>query len=622
MTYCCLNRWAKKPILNADLQDAEVFVDYQNLAQMFFARRTERPDKAAYRYKKDGKWLSVSFKEAVDQCERIAAGLLNLGIQAGDNVAIISNNRLEWALIDYATISVGAVLVPVYPSLLEEQVQFLLNHSEAKMVFAENNIQIKKVDAIQKTLSNCKQYICIENCADREGWQSLSHLSDQGAKKLITEPDCVQSAIKGINRDQIATIIYTSGTTGEPKGALLSHHNFLSNIENAANIFTFYDTDLLLSFLPLSHVLERMAGHYQATFHNIEVVHAESIEAVPQNILEVRPTLMISVPRLYEKMYTKILEAVETGSALKQKIFYWAIKVGEVTIQAKMQHQTPGAGHKLKQVLADKLVFSKLKEKMGGRIRFFVSGGAPLSAEIAAFFGAAGLYIFEGYGLTETSPAITMNSLEHFRYGTVGKVLPNEEVKIAEDGEILTRGGHVMKGYYKNPDDTAEVLDAEGWFYTGDIGYLDEDDYLVITDRKKNIIVTSGGKNIAPQPIENALVSSKYIEQSVMIGDKRKYCTAVIVLSDEAVLRWTTENGMNSLLPKDFNGNEALRTLILGEIDRLTEHTVSYEKINDFYLAPKPFSIESDDLTPSLKVKRNVVTIKYATEIDTLYKEQ
>jgi len=594
-------------------------MSYQNLAQMFFARRTERPDKAVYRFKKEGEWVSISYKDAVTQTERIAAALLNQGIQTGDKVAIISNNRLEWALIDYATVAIGAVLVPIYPSLLEEQIEFLLNHSETKIVFAEDEIQVQKVDRFRKSLNNCDQFVCFEDSESQENWVNLSTFIEPGIIKLTDEPDYVLSVIDQVKRDQVATIIYTSGTTGEPKGALLSHHNFLSNIENAANIFTFYDTDLLLSFLPLSHVLERMAGHYQATFHNIEVAYAESIDAVPQNILEVRPTLMISVPRLYEKMYAKILETVELGSGLKQKIFHWAIKVGQTTIQNKMDGQIPGSVQKLKQGLADKLVFSKLKDKMGGRIRFFVSGGAPLSPEIAAFFGAAGLYILEGYGLTETSPAITMNSLDHFRFGTTGQVLPNEEVKIAEDGEILTRGGHVMLGYYKNPDDTAEVLDADGWFYTGDIGYLDEDGYLVITDRKKNIIVTSGGKNIAPQPIENALISSKYIEQSVMIGDKRKFCSAVIVLSEEAVLRWTTEQGMNSLLPKNFNSDDSLRALIESEIERLTEQFASYEKIKDFYLAPKPFTIESGDLTPSLKVKRKVVEENYTEEINALY---
>ncbi len=592
---------------------------HQNLAQMFFNKRDQLPDKAAYRYKKNGRWISVSYKEAADQAERIAAALLKAGLKKGDKAAVLSNNCMEWALIDYAVISTGAVLVPIYPSLMAEQIAFLLKHSEAKVLFAEDEIQTEKVDAIKSSLSECTHFITIKETQPQEGWTSLKAFEESGAAALKENPALIQNKIKTVKRQDAATIIYTSGTTGEPKGAVLLHHNFLSNIENAAQIFTFYDTDLLLSFLPLSHVLERMAGHYQAVYHNIEIAYAESIEAVPQNILEIRPTLMISVPRLYEKMYAKILETVELGSGLKQKIFHWAINVGQITIQNKMDGKLPGNAQKFKQGLADKLVFSKLKEKMGGRIRFFVSGGAPLSPEIATFFGAAGLYILEGYGLTETSPAITMNSLDHFRFGTTGQVLPNEEVKIAEDGEILTRGGHVMLGYYKNPDDTAEVLDADGWFYTGDIGYLDEDGYLVITDRKKNIIVTSGGKNVAPQPIENELIMSKYIEQSVMIGDKRKYCTAVIVLSEEAVLRWTTEHSMNSILPKDFNNNESLRSLIRSEVERLTEHTASYEKIKDFYLAPRPFTIESGDLTPSLKVKRKVVEETYSNEIDAIY---
>ena len=296
-------------------------MSYQNLAQMFFARRSERPDRAAYRFKKEGQWVSVSYKEAINKTEQIAAALLHHGIKTGDKVAIISNNRLEWALTDYATVAIGAILVPVYPSLLEEQIKFLLNHSETKIVFAEDEFQIEKVDSIRRSLNICEQFVCFDDDEDKENWQSLSSFIEQGTEKLTNEPDCVLSSINQVKRDQVATIIYTSGTTGEPKGAMLSHHNFLSNIENAANIFTFYDTDLLLSFLPLSHVLERMAGHYQATFHNIEIAYAESIEAVPQNILEIRPTLMISVPRLYEKMYAKILETVELGSGLKQKIF-------------------------------------------------------------------------------------------------------------------------------------------------------------------------------------------------------------------------------------------------------------------------------------------------------------
>ena len=592
---------------------------HQNLAQMFFNKRDQLPDKAAYRYKKNGRWISVSYKEAADQAERIAAALLKAGLKKGDKAAVLSNNCMEWALIDYAVISTGAVLVPIYPSLMAEQIAFLLKHSEAKVLFAEDEIQTEKVDAIKSSLSECTHFITMKETHPAEGWISLKAFEESGAAALKEDPALIQDKIKTVKRQDPATIIYTSGTTGEPKGAVLLHHNFLSNIENAAQIFTFYDTDLLLSFLPLSHVLERMAGHYQAVYHNIEIAYAESIEAVPQNILEVKPTLMVSVPRLYEKMYAKILDTADSGSPLKQKIFYWAVENGRTFIQKKLAGETVGAALGFKQKIANKLVFSKLKEKMGGRIRFFVSGGAPLSPEIAAFFAAAGLYILEGYGLTETSPAITMSTLDNFRFGSAGRCLPNQEVKIAEDGEILTRGGHVMQGYYNNPEATAEVLDSEGWFYTGDIGYVNDEGFLFITDRKKNIIVTSGGKNVAPQPIENELILSKYIEQSVMIGDKRKYCTAVVVLSDEAVANWAQKQGLGLIKTIDFDKHEKLRKLIHQEIERLTASYASYERIKDFYIAPTPFTIESGELTPSLKVKRNVVEEKYKNEIDALY---
>ncbi len=594
-------------------------MSYQNLAEMFFSRREQVADKAGYRFKKDGRWISVSYKQAVDQAERIAAALLKTGLKPGDKAAVLSNNCLEWALIDYAVISIGAVLVPIYPSLMPEQIAFLLKHSEAKILFAENEIQTEKVNTIKNNLPVCQHFITMKETQAQQGWTSLTAFEQNGALDLQENPALIQEKIKTVKRQDPATIIYTSGTTGEPKGAVLLHHNFLSNIENAAQIFTFYDTDLLLSFLPLSHVLERMAGHYQAVYHTIEIAYAESIEAVPQNILEVKPTLMISVPRLYEKMYAKILDTADSGSAIKQKIFYWAVDTGRTFIQKKLAGAPSGVALGIKQKIADKLVFSKLKAKMGGRIRFFVSGGAPLSPEIAAFFAAAGQYILEGYGLTETSPAITMSTLDNFRFGSAGRCLPNQEVKIADDGEILTRGGHVMQGYYKNPEATADVLDNEGWFYTGDIGYINEEGFLFITDRKKNIIVTSGGKNVAPQPIENELILSKYIEQSVMIGDKRKYCTAVVVLSDEAVANWAQKQGFGLIKPINFDKHEKLRKLIHQEIERLTVSYASYERIKDFYIAPSPFTIESGELTPSLKVKRNVVEEKYKDEIDALY---
>ena len=335
--------------------------------------------------------------------------------------------------------------------------------------------------------------------------------------------------------------------------------------------------------------------------------------------MEIKPTMMVSVPRLYEKMYARILEAVEAGPPLKRKIFYWALKVGGEYIDRISKKQPISGGLQFKRNLAYKLVFSKLAERVGGRLRLFVSGGAPLNKEIAEFFGAAGLLILEGYGLTETSPVITVNLPDHFKFGTVGPPLPSVEVKIAEDGEILTRGPHVMVGYYKKEAETREAIDEEGWFHTGDIGIIDEDGFLKITDRKKNIIVTSGGKNVAPQPIENRLIQSPYIEQAVVIGDKRKFCSAVVVGTEDQIIKWAKEHNIAFTDYQDLIRKPEVKQLLREEIDNLTKDLARYETIKDFFIAPQPFTIETGDLTPSLKVKRRVVEEKYKKEIDAMY---
>ncbi|MCK5033570.1 MAG: long-chain fatty acid--CoA ligase [Calditrichia bacterium] len=375
----------------------------------------------------------------------------------------------------------------------------------------------------------------------------------------------------------------------------------------------------MLSFLPLSHVFERMAGHYLSCYHSLQVAYAENMEQVPQNLLDIKPTLFISVPRLYEKIYAKVIQNVEVGSFIKRKIFYWSIKTGKKYIRKIMNREKISSMLKFKRNLAFKLVFQKLADKLGGKIRFMISGGAPLSAEIAEFFGAAGLYILEAYRLTETSPAISANQPEKFRYGTVGLVLPNVEVKIAEDGEILSRGDHVMLGYYNKESETKEVIDEDKWFHTGDIGHLDDDGFLVITDRKKNILVTSGGKNIAPQPIENSLISSQYIEQALVIGDRRNYCTAVVVVAKEQIIKWMNENNVEQSDHKNINNNERIRELIITEIDKQSTNLARYETIKDFFISPDEFTIENDMLTPTLKVKRKIVEEKYKDEIDRLY---
>jgi long-chain acyl-CoA synthetase len=594
---------------------------YQSLGEMFFSNRTNHPDKIAYKYKKDGQWFSITFKEAVDKVEQIAAALDSLGIKKGDKVAIMSPSRFEWAFTDYATVSLGAVLVPIYPTLLAEQALYILNDSESKLLIVSDNMQVDKIKSIKERLKYTSYFYVIdkEDSNIEKLWHNFDSLLISGKEILNNKNDAVSNILNNVKVTDLATIIYTSGTTGEPKGAMLTHKNFLSNIENGSKVFTFYPDDTLLSFLPLSHIFERMAGHYLSCYHSLQIAYAESLESVPENLLEIKPTLMISVPRLYEKIYAKVIENVESGSPVKRKIFYWALKIGREYIKKIMYHKSVPVNLQFKKNIADKLVFSKLVERLGGKIRFMISGGAPLSAEIAEFFGAAGLYILEAYGLTETSPAISLNQADKFKYGTVGPVLPNVEVKIAEDGEILSRGDHIMLGYYNKDAETKEVIDEEGWFHTGDIGHLDDEGFLVITDRKKNIIVTSGGKNIAPQPIENQLVSNKFIEQVLVIGDNRNYCTAVIVLAKESLVKWLNANNIEQPEFNTINDNDKIRELIRSEIEKNITNLASYETIKDFYLTTDAFTIENDMLTPTLKVKRKIVEEKYKDEINKMY---
>lgn len=597
-------------------------MNYINLADMFFSKRRDFTSNTAYRFKKDGQWVALTFKEAVDQSEKLAAGLAYYGINKGDKVALISTNRVEWALIDYAVLALGAALVPVYPTLLKDQVRYILNDSGAKIVIVEKKDQIDKVNIIRDKLNEVGHYFYIEGIVETNNtpWHALDSLADKGESFLKKNPDYVTGSIQDIKREDIATIIYTSGTTGEPKGAILSHKNFLSNLDCVSQLFACYPEDVFLSFLPLSHVLERTAGHYFSCYNAAMVAYAESIDAVAANMQEIKPTLMISVPRLYEKMYSRILEAVESGSPLKRKIFHWSVKVGRKYMKLIKEKDTVPISLKIKKGIASKLVFSKLKERVGGRLRYFISGGAPLAAEIGEFFNAAGLIILEGYGLTETSPGISFNRPESYKFGTVGMPLPGYEVKIAEDGEILTRGDHVMLGYLNKEEVTKEVIDNEGWFYTGDIGFIDDEGFLTITDRKKNIIVTSGGKNIAPQPIENKLVTGKYIEQAVVIGDNRKFCSAVIVPDREATINWAQNANIDYDDIDKLINQPQFTALLQNEIDLLTEDFSSYERVQKFILVSEPFSLESGELTPSFKVKRKVVEENYASQIDALYK--
>jgi long-chain acyl-CoA synthetase len=593
---------------------------HNNLAEMFFSTAERLGERTAYMHKPENEYLSISFNEAKDGVLNIASGLASLDIKTGDKVALISPNRYEWAYSDYAILSLGAITVPIYPSLMPEHVQYILTDSEANVIICSDEDQYAKVDQVRDKCPNLKSVVVMDSIKDDGKHISLSALKEKGSEVLQKNPDFIKDQIKKTKSDDLATIIYTSGTTGEPKGALLTHGNFISNVEGSLHHLSVNETDIFLSFLPLSHVFERMAGHYLANYIGGTIAYAVSIDTVAENMGEVKPTVMTSVPRLYEKIYARILESVETGSPIKRKIFYWALGVGRQYVTKIMNKENISGGLQFKRNLAYKLVFSKLAERVGGKMRFFVSGGAPLAKEIAEFFGAAGLIIYEGYGLTETSPVIAVNKEDLFKFGTVGPIIPNVEVKIADDGEILTRGPHIMVGYFKKEEETKEAIDQEGWFHTGDIGFIDDDGCLTITDRKKNILVTSGGKNIAPQPIENKMVTCKHIEQAMVIGDKRKFCTAVIVPAFENLEKWAKQNNMEYQDLGELSRLFEIRELIKKEVEGVNNDLASYETIKEFYLTEAPFSIETGELTPSLKVKRKVVESKFATQIEEMYK--
>ena len=562
---------------------------------------------------KGGTYQDISYAELGESVHAFSKGINALGVQKDDRIAILSENRPEWAITDFGTLKAGAVTVPMFSTLTAAQVGYILKDSGSKIICVSTEAQLKKVLSIRDEVPTLEQIICFDPIEGEtpEGiiqFEAVCELEGEETDAAATE-------------DDIATIIYTSGTTGDPKGVMLTHANFIFNLQACKSLIDVSDTDVLLSFLPLSHVFERLGGHYVPLFSGAKIAYAESTFTVAQNMGEVAPTVMLSVPRLYETMHDRILRAVQEGSPLKQKIFHWGVSVGSAVSSAIQQGKKPSAILQLQQSIADKLVFAKLKAATGGRLRFFVSGGAALPQAIAEFFHAAGILILEGYGLTETSPVISMNHPAQWKFGTVGAPVPGVEVQIAEDGEILTRGPHVMKGYFNNESATAEVIDGEDWFHTGDIGIIDADGFVKITDRKKNIIVLSNGKNVAPQPIESELVQSPFINQILLVGNERKNLAALIVPNFDALKAWASENGVATDDLSTMLETREVQQQIQSEIrSRLTDFA-DFEQVRRFTLLEKEFSQEADEMTPTLKLKRNVIIQRYGDTIEEMYPE-
>ncbi|KPJ90797.1 MAG: hypothetical protein AMS18_10020 [Gemmatimonas sp. SG8_17] len=573
--------------------------------------------RAALRYKKGGAWNDITHFELSRQVHHAALGLLELGVKAGDKIAILSANRPEWAVADYACLTACCADVPIYPTLPASQVAYILKDSGACAVFVEDDEQCQKVLAHRESLPALQHIIALDDAAADA--VSLRELIQRGLAAESRYPDYRQKACS-VDRDSLATLIYTSGTTGDPKGVMLSHHNITSNVLAGLKVIQIGPNDSCLSLLPLSHSFERMAGHYIMLHAGTTINYAESIEQVPANLLEVRPSIVLSVPRLFEKIYARVLENAMAGSSVKRRIFFWARRTAEKWADTKLAGAPIPVGLAVKKKLADRLVFSKLQARTGGRIRFFVSGGAPLSPEIARFFYAAGIPIIEGYGLTETAPLISVNPLEAPHIGTVGPAVPGVEVRIAPDGEVLCRGPNVMQGYHNRPEATSEVVDSEGWLHTGDIGELDAQGYIRITDRKKDIIVTAGGKNIAPQPIENMVKTNKFILNAVMIGDKRKFPIILVVPDEEAVGRWAAERRI-TIVSNRLLSHPDVVAMVEREVMGNLRDLASYEMPKKVIIVEQDFTIEAGELTPTLKVKRRVVEQKYRDQIEDAYRD-
>ncbi|MBP6909318.1 MAG: long-chain fatty acid--CoA ligase [Candidatus Saccharicenans sp.] len=589
------------------------------LASMFLNTVSSYPKDNFMLFKQNGAYQPLSTSDFEKKVVHLALALNDLGLARGEKLILLSENRPEWVITDLATIGNGALTVPVYTSLTASQIAYMIEDSDASFVVVSNEEQRLKVQAIRNGLKNIRHFISLEE-KQVDGYLSLASLLAAGEKAAAEKPGRFKELVGRLSPDDEASLVYTSGTSGIPKGVILTHRNFMSNVETCVSIFDITDRDTVLSFLPLSHVLERMVV-FAYLYAGATIGFAESIETIAENLLEIKPQIMVSVPRVFEKIYAAVMDTILSGSGLTKKIFFWAVRVGKKYAGYELAGKPVPAWLKLKRQLANQLVYKKIIEKTGGRAKFFISGGAPLSKDIAEFFYAIGLIIYEGYGLTETSPVLSVNRPGALKFGTVGQPIPGVEIKIAADGEILAKGPNVMKGYYKKQKETEEAL-AGGWFHTGDIGHLDRDGFLVITDRKKDLIVTSGGKNVAPQAIENLLATCPYVSTVVVIGDKRRFISALVVPDFGQLEGLARSRGIQFASRQELVNNPEIISLVMAEIDRATANLASYEKIKKIVLLDHDFEIDKEEITPTLKVRRAAVENRYRELIENLYREE
>jgi len=572
-------------------------------------------------YKQGGRWIALSSDEMLARAKSIASGLHAIGVRPGDRVAILSESRVEWTLTDAGSIFAGTIDVPIYPTLTPPQVRYILNDSGACILFLANREKFAELKEVLGECPNVKHVIFFEaeGVTEREGL-TLAQVEEKGRELQQREPGHIDQSVSKTAPDDLATIIYTSGTTGEPKGVMLTHSNLVSNLIDSSGHLSFGERDTALSVLPLSHVFERQAM-YMYLHQGMAVYFAESLQTIGPNLREVRPTVLVGVPRIFEKIYARIRERATEAGKVSAALLAWSVSVAREYARYLIAHERVPAFLKFKHWIAAKLVFSKWQWAFGGRMRILVSGGAALPEDLSYIYTGAGIPIVQGYGLTETSPVITTSKIEENRPGTVGKVIPNVEVRIAEDGEIEVCGPNVMQGYYNKPEETRAVFTSDGWFKTGDIGTLDKDGFLRITDRKKELFKTSGGKYISPQPIEQAIKGSRFVNQVVLIGAERKFPAALIVPVWEQLESYCKLKGIQVRSRSELCHHPRIIDLIQRQIEALNPNLAKYEKIKKVALLENEFTIEGGELTPTLKVKRRIIDEKYRDVIEKLYEE-
>ncbi len=596
-------------------------MSYQSIPAILKDNAKKYAKKNAFSYKKRGVYHSLTYEEFYDRVLMLARGLRNFGMTPGDKVAIFSENRLGWAVSDFAIQSAGGITVPIYATNTAKQAAYVINHCEARIVFCSSKVQYEKLYSIKEELPNVDLVVSFDRFMGHRSFPVYSQyqLSDIDSPLSDEDRRQIEEQIAQVNQEDLITIIYTSGTTGVPKGVLLTQRNVMINAEYGVAQLGMPQQDMTtLSFLPLSHVLERTGGYYATLINGNHIAFAENAVKVMENMLEVRPTSMVSVPRLFEKIYSRVYEGVSQMPPARQKIFHKAIETGREYVNKKYITKEPLGLLELKYKIFDKLVFAKIRARFGGRLSYFLCGGAPLDKTVCEFMWIIGLPVFNGYGLTETSPALTISGSGMVRFDSVGKALRETELKLAEDGELLAKGPQVMLGYYKNDEATLDTFE-DGWFKTGDIAKIDAEGFVYIVDRKKELIVTAGGKNIAPQPIENELKLDKFISQAIVFGDRKPYLVAVLTADVDAVTEFAREGNLSYSSMEDLVRNPKVKELYANRIKELNKNYPPYKTIKYFAVVANDFSIDGGELTPTLKLKRKVILEKYKDLIEDLY---